>query len=136
VRTAEQRAEVAGWLRVAERDRAPIDPVIAAYPGLDAADAYEIQLLNIGLRAGPVVGHKVGLSSEVMQQLMGVDEPHYGHLLAGMRLAEDVPVDAGRFCCPRVEVEVGFLLATICPARGAPRGMCSTGPRRWCRPSS
>jgi 2-keto-4-pentenoate hydratase len=118
VLTAEQRTEVAGWLRVAERDRSPIDPLVAAYPGLDASDAYEIQLLNIGLRAGPVVGHKVGLSSEAMQQLMGVDEPDYGHLLADMRLAEEVPVDAGRYCSPKVEVEVGFVLGDDLPGAG------------------
>lgn len=113
--TAEQRAEVAGWLRIAERDRVPIDPLIAVYPELDATDAYEIQLLNIGQRPEPVVGHKVGLSSKAMQQMMGVDEPDYGHLMSNMRLDEDVPVDAGRFCYPRVEVEVGFVLGDDLP---------------------
>jgi 2-keto-4-pentenoate hydratase len=115
VLTVEQRAEVAGRLRVAELERSPIEPLITTYPGLDAGDAYEIQLLNIGLRSEPVVGHKVGLSSAAMQQQMGVDEPDYGHLLADMRLAEDVPVDAGRYCYPRVEVEVGFVLGDDLP---------------------
>lgn len=113
--STEQRAEVAGRLRVAERERAPIEPLIVTYPGLDAGDAYEIQLLNIGLRTEPVVGHKVGLSSKAMQRQMGVDEPDYGHLLADMRLFEDVPVDAGRYCYPRVEVEVGFVLGDDLP---------------------
>jgi 2-keto-4-pentenoate hydratase len=118
VLTAEQRVEVAGWLRVAERDRVPIAPLIAAYPGLDATDAYEIQLLNIRARTRPVVGHKVGLSSKAMQQMMGVDEPDYGHLLSDMRLSESVPVDAGRYCYPRVEVEVGFVLGDDLPGEG------------------
>lgn len=116
--TAEQRAEVAGRLREAERDRVPIDPLIAAYPELSATDAYEIQLENIRRRSGPVVGHKVGLSSLAMQQMMGVDEPDYGHLLADMRLSPDVPVDAGRYCYPRVEVEVGFVLGDDLPGEG------------------
>jgi 2-keto-4-pentenoate hydratase len=118
VLTAEQRAEVAGRLREAERDRAPIDPLIAAYPALSATDAYEIQLENIRRRPGPVVGHKVGLSSLAMQQMMGVDEPDYGHLLFDMKLAEDVPVDASRYCYPRVEVEVGFVLGDDLPGEG------------------
>jgi 2-keto-4-pentenoate hydratase len=118
VLTAEQRAEVAGWLRAAERDRAPIDPLIAAYPALSATDAYEIQLENIRRRPGPVVGHKVGLSSLAMQQMMGVDEPDYGHLMSDMRLSSDVPADAGRYCYPRVEVEVGFVLGDDLPGEG------------------
>ena len=116
--TAEERAEVAGWLREAERERSPIDPLIAAYPALDATDAYEIQLENIRRRPGPVVGHKVGLSSLAMQQMMGVDEPDYGHLLSDMQLSSDVPVDAGRYCYPRVEVEVGFVLGDDLPGEG------------------
>ena len=38
---------------------------------------------------GRVVGHKVGLSSKAMQEMMGVDEPDYGHLLYDMVLARD-----------------------------------------------
>lgn len=112
------RADLARRLRVAERDRAPIDPLTGEHPALSPADAYEIQLLNIGRRAGPVVGHKVGLSSEVMQQMMGVDEPDYGHLLVDMWLPEGVPVDASRYCYPRVEVEVGFVLGDDLPGEG------------------
>ncbi len=55
-------------------------------------DAYEIQLLNIRDRlasGAKVVGHKVGLSSKAMQQMMGVDEPDYGQLLAEMEVYED-----------------------------------------------
>jgi 2-keto-4-pentenoate hydratase len=106
---------LADLLRAAERDRAPIAPLVESHPALGAADAYRIQLRNIRRRTAPVVGHKVGLSSVAMQQMMGVDEPDYGHLLADMRLAEEVPVDAGRYCYPRVEIEVAFLLARDLP---------------------
>jgi 2-keto-4-pentenoate hydratase len=116
--TVEQRTVLADRLRAAERDRAPIDPLVTAYPDLDAADAYEIQLLNIRRRSEPVVGHKVGLSSQAMQQMMGVDEPDYGHLLSDMRLPGGVAVDATRYCYPRVEVEVGFVLGDDLPGSG------------------
>ena len=89
-----------------------------AYPEIDVVDAYEIQLINIRRRidgGAVVVGHKVGLSSEAMQQMMGVDEPDYGHLLAEMEVFEGVPVDAARYLFPRVEVEVGFILADDLP---------------------
>ncbi|MEU2176223.1 2-keto-4-pentenoate hydratase [Nocardia sp. NPDC019219] len=112
------RTELADELERAERERVAIDPLIARHPGIDVVDAYEIQLINIRRRldAGArVVGHKVGLSSKAMQQMMGVDEPDYGHLLAEMEVYEDVPVEAGRYLFPRVEVEVGFVLGADLP---------------------
>jgi len=84
-------------------------------------DAYEIQLINIRQRVAGgavVVGHKVGLSSAAMQKMMGVDEPDYGHLLADMEVFEDVPVRASNYLYPRVEVEVGFILAEDLPGAG------------------
>jgi 2-keto-4-pentenoate hydratase len=113
--TDTDRAKLADALWAAERARAPIAPLIESHPGMDAADAYEIQLRNIRRRQLPVVGHKVGLSSLAMQQMMGVNEPDYGHLLEDMRLPEEVPVDASRFCYPRVEIEVAFLLGEDLP---------------------
>jgi len=112
------RAALADRLRDAERDRAPIDPLVSAFPDLSAADAYQIQLLNIGRRTAPVVGHKVGLSSLAMQRMMGVDEPDYGHLLADMRLFEQTPVPIHRYCYPRVEIEVAFILGADLPGSG------------------
>jgi 2-keto-4-pentenoate hydratase len=65
-----------------------------------------------------VLGHKVGLSSLAIQQMMGVDEPDYGHLLDEMQLFEDTPVKANRYLYPRVEVEVGFILNADLPGAG------------------
>jgi 2-keto-4-pentenoate hydratase len=112
------RREAANALAAAERDRSPIPPLRETWPDLDVVDAYEIQLLNIRRRLDggvTVNGHKVGLSSKAMQEMMGVDEPDYGHLLSDMELPQNVdgtdrPVPAGRYCYPRVEVEVGFIL--------------------------
>ncbi|MEU6932988.1 2-keto-4-pentenoate hydratase [Streptomyces sp. NPDC046374] len=116
--TDRQRHEAAELLRSAEHGVTPIAPLTAAFPGIDAEDAYEIQLVNVRRRlaAGAEVrGHKVGLSSPVMQRMMGVDEPDYGHLLHDMELRPDVPVPAARYCHPRVEVEVGFVLGEDLP---------------------
>ena len=115
---AADTADLADRLFEAERRRSPIAPLIETHPGIDAADAYRIQLLNVERRvshAGVVVGHKVGLSSRAMQQMMGVDEPDYGHLLEDMRVYPDVPVDVTRYCQPRVEPEVAFLLGDDLP---------------------
>jgi len=53
-----------------------------------------------------------------MQQMMGVDEPDYGHLLDEMQVFENTPVKASRFLYPRVEVEVGFILSEDLPGAG------------------
>jgi 2-keto-4-pentenoate hydratase len=115
------RDELAADLAQAERSREPIAPLTAAYPDIDVVDAYEIQLINIRQRVAEgarVLGHKVGLSSKAMQRMMGVDEPDYGHLLDEMQVFEDTPVKAGRYLLPRVEVEVGFILAKDLPGAG------------------
>ncbi len=116
--TADTRADLAADLAQAERTRVPLSPLTAAHPDIDVVDAYEIQLINIRRRVADgarVVGHKVGLSSEAMQAMMGVDEPDYGHLLAEMEVFEDAPVATARYLYPRVEVEVGFILADDLP---------------------
>ena len=112
------RDELAADLAQGERTRQPISPLTAAQPGIDVVDAYQIQLINIRQRVAEgarVVGHKVGLSSLAMQQMMGVDEPDYGHLLDEMEVFEDIPVTAAKYLYPRVEVEVGFILADDLP---------------------
>jgi 2-keto-4-pentenoate hydratase len=115
------RDELAAELAQAERSRVPIAPLTLANPDIDVVDAYEIQLINIRQRIAEgarVLGHKVGLSSKAMQQMMNVDEPDYGHLLDEMQVFENTPVDASRFLYPRVEVEVGFILAADLPGEG------------------
>jgi 2-keto-4-pentenoate hydratase len=115
------RATAAELLWTAERDRAPIDPLTETVLGIDAVDAYEIQLINIRRRlavGARVRGHKVGLSSPVMQQMMGVNEPDYGHLLDGMVLAQDEPIPAAAYCYPRIEVELGYVLGASLPGAG------------------
>jgi len=115
------RRTVADALRDAEVEREPIPPLRDTWPEIDVVDSYEIQLLNIRrrLEAGARVnGHKVGLSSKAMQEMMGVGEPDYGHLLSDMEVSSDEPVPAERYCYPRVEVEVAFILGETLPGDG------------------
>jgi 2-keto-4-pentenoate hydratase len=116
-----QRTTAAELLWAAERDLAPISPLTETFPAIDVVDAYEVQLINIRrkIAAGARVrGHKVGLSSPVMQQMMGVDEPDYGHLLDSMVLGQDAPVPAAAYCYPRIEVEIGYVLGSALPGAG------------------
>src|ERR1700724_1864820 len=112
------RVVLAADLAQAERRRQPIAPLTAGHPEIDVVDAYEIQLINIRQRVAEgarVVGHKVGLSSLAMQQMMNVDEPDYGHLLDEMQVFEDTPVKAGRYLYPRGEGEGGVIASDDLP---------------------
>lgn len=117
----DERSSAADLLWYAEAHRTPIEPLSTTFEQIDVVDAYEIALINIRRRlaAGEnVYGHKVGLSSEVMQAMMGVDEPDYGHLLSSMVYSEESPIDTAQFCYPRVEVEIGYVLGKTLPGQG------------------
>ncbi|MGH9061759.1 MAG: 2-keto-4-pentenoate hydratase, partial [Acidimicrobiales bacterium] len=107
--TPEEQEQAAAVLRRAQATRTPVGPLSIDHPGMDVTDAYRIQLRNVEDRLGAgrrVRGHKVGLSSKAMQEMMGVDEPDYGHLLDDMFVFEDTAIDADLLIQPRVEVEV------------------------------
>jgi 2-keto-4-pentenoate hydratase len=67
-------------LRRAEQTRTPIEPLSTCHPEFGVDDAYAIQTLNVRARAARVVGHKIGLTSEPMQRMPGVDQPDCGVL--------------------------------------------------------
>lgn len=105
--------EVANRLLLAYEKGEPTDPVIASHPEATVADAYRIQQEQVRawVAGGDVVkGHKVGLASRAMQEQMGVDQPDYGHLLAGMFSLEHQPISASGFLQPRIEPEIAFVL--------------------------
>jgi 2-keto-4-pentenoate hydratase len=101
----------AAALLEADRSRHAIAPLTATYADMTVEDAYKIQVINIRAKtdAGArIVGRKVGLTSRVMQEAYGVDEPDYGHVLDDMCLDDNSTVPAERYLQPRVEVEIAF----------------------------
>jgi 2-keto-4-pentenoate hydratase len=106
--------ELAERLWRAEVARAPIEPITDAYRDLTVADAYAIQTVNVERRvaAGRLVrGHKVGLTSRAMQQLLGVGEPDFGVLTDDMFVEDGADLDSGLLVQPRVEAEIAFVMA-------------------------
>ncbi|MFC7451128.1 2-keto-4-pentenoate hydratase [Rhodococcus daqingensis] len=96
-----------------------IEPLTQQFPGLTVTDAYAIQLAQVKHwtdNGATVKGHKVGLTSSVMQRQLGVDQPDYGHLLDSMFHLEDQPVDVSTFKQPKIEPEIAFVLGA--PLRG------------------
>jgi len=104
---------IAQQLLDAERTATPIGQLSAEHPGMDPADAYAIQQGVVAARiaAGErIVGWKVGLTSKVMQQMLGVSQPDYSAVLSHQLLEDGASIPRAALIAPRVEAEIGFLL--------------------------
>jgi 2-keto-4-pentenoate hydratase len=112
----QQRIEsIAGTLHLAEKQCAPLPPLSETYEGLTPEQAYAIQRawqdLKCQERAVRLVGHKIGLTSLAMQQLLGIDQPDYGFLLDEMVVPSAATLRREDFIAPRIEPEIAFWLA-------------------------
>ncbi len=100
-------------LQEVEKTRRPSTNLTDRYPEITIAEAYSIQLRIIRARINQgqvVVGKKVGLCSRAMQELLGVHEPDYGHILNTMVVSEGEPISMGRLVQPKMEGEICFLM--------------------------
>lgn len=91
-----------------------IDPLTLEYPSLSISDAYAVQLATVSRRiaAGErVVGKKVGITSRAVMDMLGVDQPDFGHLLSGMAYDDGAAIPASQFIAPRAEGEIAFVMA-------------------------
>jgi len=97
------------------RERFMVTPLTEREPSITIADAYQIQLSIVsrklereGVRH---VGKKIGVTSEVVQKMLAVDQPDFGHLTSEMALADGDEVPTDRMLQPRAEGEIAFVLA-------------------------
>lgn len=91
----------------------PVEPLTNREPDISIEDAYHIQLRLIQRRldAGEiVVGKKIGVTSKVVMDMLGVNQPDFGHLLSGMVFNEGEAVDVSKMIAPKAEAEVAFIL--------------------------
>jgi len=99
----------------ARRTGMPIAPFTDADPTLGMADGYAVQreLVTLLLADGDrVIGHKVGLTSKPMQQMVGVDSPDHGPVLASTVYRDGDTIPLARFIQPRIEAEIVFVLGS------------------------
>ena len=101
-------------LLAAEKARQPI-PFLSNQYNLDMEDAYRIQEVRVRLKEEPVIGYKLGFTSNVMRQQMRIASPNYGMLTYSMMLDEPL-VPADRLIHPRIEPEIAVLLKESLPA--------------------
>jgi 2-keto-4-pentenoate hydratase len=114
--TAARLDALARELADAAARRAPVAPLSERFPDLTVADAYAIQGRNAAGRA--TAGHKIGLTSRAMQDMLGVHEPDYGRIFADELLTSGATVERHRLIAPRVEPEIAFVLAADLPTAG------------------
>ena len=107
-------SELARQLQDAEKSRRCIRPISETYPNLSVKDAYEIQRLIVRQKTSDKesrTGKKIGLTSLVMQQLLGVNEPDFGCLTDQMEV-KDSRVERNRLIQPKIEAEFAFVLGS------------------------
>ncbi len=100
-------------LLAAEENRTPVAPLTDRFPGITVADAYNIQLGIIEARrtrGEVVVGKKIGLTSRAMQDMFGVKDADYGHVMDSAVLLEGQAVSLSGLIQPRLEAEICFVL--------------------------
>ena len=91
-----------------------IQPLTDRYPEIDINDAYQISRKFLSLRESggeKVVGKKIGVTSSVVQEMLGVDQPDFGFLTDAMRVQNRSTFSIeDSLIQPRAEAEIAFIL--------------------------
>ena len=95
------------------KDGRSIPPLRETYPDGDAGLAYAIQDANTERWLGEgrrLSGRKIGLTSKVVQEQLGVGEPDFGMLFADMAFGDGEEIPWNRLHQPRCEAEVALVM--------------------------
>ncbi|WEK56756.1 MAG: fumarylacetoacetate hydrolase family protein [Candidatus Brevundimonas phytovorans] len=107
------RAHFADKLHRALREGRAVAPLIEQDPSLTIDDAYAISLSVLERRTAEgevVVGKKIGVTSKVVQDMLGVDQPDFGFLTDAMWVKGEIDIAAKGLIAPRAEAEIAFFL--------------------------
>jgi 2-keto-4-pentenoate hydratase len=116
-----QKAErIAALFR--ERRQVDILPPELMPAGLDDAYAIrgEFERIETGRGRGAVVGYKIGLTTPIMQQLCGVEEPCYGAIFATELHHDKAELLTRDYCRLGIETEIAVRLGEDLPQGGDP----------------
>src|ERR1700737_3498583 len=118
------RKKAADILVTAEKERKQAVPRSKIWPDITIDDSYAIsqEVARRRTAAGAkLIGHKVGLTSKAMQRSSQIDEPDYGHLFDDMMVADGARIPHDKYCRPRVEIELAFIMGK--PLKGPGVGL-------------
>jgi len=100
-------------LLMAERTREQIGHLSVRHPEMTLDDAYAIQSAQMVQKLAQgrdIIGWKIGLTSKVMQDALGISTPDSGVIYDDMDFADGSTVPATRFIQPRIEAEIAFVM--------------------------
>ena len=93
--------------------RKTVTPITSRYTNMTVDDGYRIQQRMVGRRlteGDKIVGKKIGVTSRVVQQALGVPRPDFGYLLSSMIADQVASVSFDSLIQPKAEGEIAFVL--------------------------
>ncbi|WP_046867648.1 2-keto-4-pentenoate hydratase [Microvirga massiliensis] len=119
----ERISEAAHTIFAARRSRAPLGQLPAVVRPSTEVEAYRVQEAVHELATpawGPVVGHKIGCTTPVMQQYLGIANPCAGGVFAGRVNPSGVTLATNDYVRVGIECEIAVRLGRDLPASEAP----------------
>ena len=105
---------LASELFSAFRKQEKIQPFTDRYPDIDINDAYQISRKFLSLREDQgeiIVGKKIGVTSKVVQDMLGVNQPDFGFLTNVMQVQNKSKFSIeNSLIQPMAEAEIAFIL--------------------------
>lgn len=109
-----EREKLAKTLFTSLREQQVIAPITTKHKDFSIVDAYQVsqQLLEYRLAEGEkVVGKKIGLTSKVVQDMLGVHQPDFGFLTDTMMYSSGADISLQKTLIqPKAEGEIAFIL--------------------------
>jgi|TARA_B110000483_G_scaffold241110_1_gene323283 2-oxopent-4-enoate/cis-2-oxohex-4-enoate hydratase len=106
--------EIASELFLALNQQETIQPLTERFPEIDINDAYQISKKFLMLREAKgekIVGKKIGVTSKVVQEMLGVNQPDFGFLTNTMQVNNKSNFSIeNSLIQPRAEAEIAFIL--------------------------
>lgn len=105
--------QVADELHAAMTAKTTVTPITNRYPDVSIDDAYQISKLFLQkrLNAGEnVIGKKIGLTSKVVQDMLGVHQPDFGFLTDKMIYQSGDVIEFNQLIQAKSEGEIAFIL--------------------------
>lgn len=109
-----QQEALADELYTAMKGRQVVAPITERYPEFSVDDAYQVSQAFIARRINDgekIIGKKIGLTSKVVQDMLGVDQPDFGFLTDAMivQSGAEIPFDKALIQA-KSEGEIAFIL--------------------------
>lgn len=91
-----------------------VEPIIKNEPDISIQDSYAIQNVFIQERMkkenSTIIGKKIGVTSQVVMDMLKVNQPDFGYLLSSMVYNDGDEIDTKKLIAPKAEGEIAFIL--------------------------